>query len=120
MILDTLDIAHNIVDVLASRMGADILLLDISPLTLIADYFVIATGESERQLHAMVEAVEDKLKTDDEIDITLVSRPEGTPASGWVLLDLGAIVVHLFSPSQREHYQLEELWEKARIIVRMA
>jgi len=115
-----LEAAHSIVDVIASRMGSDILLLDISTLTLIADYFVIATGESERQLHAMVEAIEEKVKADNDIEMTLVSQPEGTTASGWILVDLGNIVVHLFSPSQRKHYQLEELWNKARTVLRMA
>ncbi|MBM3187333.1 MAG: ribosome silencing factor [Chloroflexi bacterium] len=98
-------------------MGSDILLLDISDITLIADYFVIATAETERQLKAIAEDVTARLKTDhDKAPLSV----EGAPASGWILLDFGSIVVHLFSPSQRSRYRLEELWAKARTVVRMA
>ena len=91
-------------------------MLDLRPVALIADYFVIATAESDRQLRATREAIEAKLK---ESGVTPLSM-EGTPASGWVLLDYGSIVVHLFSAEQREFYRLEELWHNAKTVVRMA
>lgn len=97
-------------------MGSDILLLDLAGVTLIADYFVIATGESTRQLKAIAESVVQQLKSDHEI------RPlgvEGTADSGWVLIDYGSVVVHLFSEAQRNRYQLEQLWSEARTVVRM-
>ena len=97
-------------------MGSDVLLLDISEVTLIADYFVIATAESDRQLRAMREAIVRQLK---ESEITPLSV-EGTPASGWMLIDYGSIVAHLFSEEQREYYRLEDLWNNARTVVRMA
>lgn len=105
------------VDAIAGKMGSDILLLDISEITLLADYFVIATGESNRQLDALTEEVRIKVKQAAE---QLPRGTEGTPDSGWVLMDYGAIVVHLFSPEQRAHYNLEELWSKARTVVRIA
>jgi ribosome-associated protein len=98
-------------------MGVDIVLLDIQAITLIADYFIIATGESERQLNALSDAVVEQIReTHGRKPLSL----EGTTASGWVLLDYGAIVVHLFTPAQRDFYQLEELWSRGRIVVRMA
>ena len=97
-------------------MGTDIVLLDIGKITLVADYFVIATGETQRQLGAIAEDVRQVIK-----DLGVAVRPtEGGVESGWVLLDFGSVVVHLFSPAQRDFYQLEELWSEARTIVRMA
>lgn len=104
-------------DILAGRMGEDILLLDLAEVTFIADYFIIATGLSDRQLQAMAEAVREQLR--EEHGIRHIST-EGTPESGWMLLDYGGVVVHLFSPAQRERYQLEKLWSNARIVVRIA
>ncbi len=97
-------------------MGSDIVLLDISEVTLIADYFVIATGESERQLEALAQGV---LEQGEKAGLQLLSV-QGTAASGWTLIDYGGIVVHLFSPSQRSRYQLEEFWSQGRTVVRMA
>jgi len=97
-------------------MGVDILMLDLSEVSLIADYFVIASGESDRQLRAMAEGVQQGLK---DRGVQRLSQ-EGAPGSGWVLLDYGAVVVHLFSPNQRSHYDLETLWIKARTVLRMA
>lgn len=105
------------VDAIAGKMGSDILLLDISEITLLADYFLIATGESNRQLDALTEEVRIKVKQAAELS---PRGTEGTPDSGWVLMDYGAIVVHLFSPEQRARYNLEELWSKARTVVRIA
>ena len=115
--LDDLEIARDIVEVISGGLGEDILLLDLSQITLIADYFVIATAETERQAKAISEALVTHLKR--EHGLVPVSV-EGTSESGWVLLDYGAIVVHLFTPARRSHYKLEELWSQARTIVRMA
>jgi ribosome-associated protein len=114
---ETLALAHAIIDILASRMGVDIVLLDIQAITLIADYFIIASGESDRQLNALSDAVVEQIEQERGRKPLSV---EGTAASGWMLLDYGAIVVHLFSTSQRAFYQLEELWSQGRTIVRMA
>jgi len=104
-------------EIIAGKMGADILLLDLSRITIIADYFIIATGESERQLEAMAQEVIAKMRAQQALQPLAV---EGTPESGWILIDYGAIVVHLFSEAQRDRYQLEKLWSEARTVVRMA
>ena len=98
-------------------MGADILLLDLQAITVIADYFVIATAESTRQLRAIREDLAQTMKNEHGIP-ALAS--EGTDDSGWLLLDYGSVVVHLFSPEQRTKYDLETLWGEARTVVRIA
>jgi ribosome-associated protein len=115
--LELLDTARLILDAIASKMGSDIVLLDLSQVTLIADYFIIATGESDRQLDALAQSVLEEAKQGAGLQPLSV---QGTPASGWTLIDFGSIVVHLFSPGQRKRYQLEEFWSNARTVVRIA
>jgi ribosome-associated protein len=87
--------------------------LDLSQASSVTDYFVIGNGETERQIRALQEAVEEEGRA-------VGLRPlhvEGTPPSGWVLLDFGDVVVHIFAPEQRDYYQLERLWKGAPLIV---
>ena len=97
-------------------MGADILLLDLAGLTLIADYFVIATAETDRQWNAMAEEIVAELKAEGRAPLHI----EGLAEAGWVLLDYGDVVVHIFSPSERERYRLDEVWSEAKPLIRMA
>ena len=90
--------------------GQDILLLDLRELTPVFDYFVIATGTSRRQLHAMAEEI-DRVLTDQFGDKRL--SQEGYAVGNWILLDYGDIVVHLFDASAREYYALDQLWGEA-------
>jgi ribosome-associated protein len=115
--LEPLDLAKRVVDILSAKFGADILLLDLSGLTIIADHFVIATGESTRQLDAMAQDLKQQLK--EELSLSPLAT-EGTAESGWILMDYGGLVVHIFSEAQRERYRLEELWSQARTVLRMA
>ena len=87
--------------------GTDIVILDLRELTPICDYFVIATGSSRRQMHAMSEEIDHKLEDD------LGDRRmgiEGYAESRWILLDYGTVVIHLFDNESREYYALESLW----------
>ncbi|HLI26005.1 MAG TPA: ribosome silencing factor [Chloroflexota bacterium] len=114
--LDPLVLAHKIVDVAADRQASDIVLLDLRQLSPLTDYFVIASGSSERQLEALDRNIVD------EVFEALRVRPrqrEGTAVSGWVLLDYGDVVVHLFGLAEREYYRLEELWAQAPTLVRV-
>ncbi|MBC7234525.1 MAG: ribosome silencing factor [Chloroflexi bacterium] len=104
-------------DSLSAKLAADILLLDLTGITLIADYFVIATGESERQLRTMSRSLEQEIKEKHHIAPLSI---EGTASAGWILLDYGSVVVHLFSERQRKRYNLEEFWSNARTVVRIA
>ncbi len=89
------------------------MVLDIRPISPIADFFVIATAESERQAKAIVEAIEKQMKANHVKPIGV----DGEPDSGWVLMDYGDILVHIFDPGTRDYYQLEELWSSAPTVV---
>ena len=91
--------------------GRDIVVLDLCEVTPVFDYFVIATGTSRRQLHAMSEEIDHKLE-DDLGDERL--NIEGYRESRWILLDYGNIVIHLFDEPTREFYALEQLWSQAK------
>ena len=91
--------------------GRDIVVLDMRELTPIFDYFVIASGTSRRQLHAMSEEIDHALEEglgDRRLGI------EGYDESRWILLDYGDVVIHLFEPETRRYYALEELWGHAK------
>jgi len=104
------------VDVIADRKGEDVLLLDIRDVTILADYFVIGSAVSKRQTRAMVNGIIEEIKENFD---TKPLRVEGEPESGWVLMDYGAVVVHLFAPEARDYYDLEGFWEDARVVVRI-
>jgi ribosome-associated protein len=98
---------------LEERLAADIVLLDVREVTLLADYFCICTANSERQIGALVGDLSKQLKAE-------AGRPfgiEGQPESGWMLLDYGDVVIHVLSKEMREFYALEELWKGAQTIV---
>lgn len=107
--------ARRAVEVAEDKQATDIVLLDISGTTTIADYFVILTGTSDRQVRALLEELDKALH---EAGTRLLRR-EGTPESGWVLLDYGSVILHIFAPAQREQYRLERLWDKATPVVRI-
>jgi len=95
--------------------GTNIVVLDTRELTSMFDYFVIATGSSRRQIHAMSEEIDHALEDrmgDRRLGI------EGYEESRWILLDYGDVVVHLFEPDTRTYYALEELWGQAKRIPR--
>ena len=90
--------------------GRDIVVLDVRKLTSMFDYFVIATGTSRRQLHAMSEEIDNRLEhelNDERMGI------EGYAESRWILLDYGSVVIHLFDEETREYFSLESLWAEA-------
>ena len=91
------------------------MLLDLRDLAPFADYFVIMSAESSRQIEALEEDLTQALK---DADVAR-HRREGTPPSGWVLLDFSDVIVHIFSPEEREFYDLERLWRRAPQVVRV-
>jgi ribosome-associated protein len=109
MILDTLDMARFIVSVVEDNKAENIVLLDLRPDTIMADFFVLCNGNSDRQIRALSEYVREKVK--EQYGKTPFSL-EGTPESGWVLLDYGSVVVHVFAEEQRDYYDLQALWSK--------
>lgn len=89
--------------------------MDIHELVDFADYFVICTGTSERMLQSLAEALSEHLKQNHDTP----ARLEGATGDGWLVLDTKDVVVHLFSPDQRDYYRLEELWSKAKVLLRL-
>jgi ribosome-associated protein len=113
--LDPTQLAKIIAEVAADKKAADVALLDIREVSVIADYFVICTGANPRQIQAIADAVDEKLV---EMRVTTRGR-EGDANSGWVLLDCGDVIVHIFGPMEREFYRLERLWSEAPTVVYM-
>jgi ribosome-associated protein len=111
--LEPLDLARSIITTLEDKKGEDILLLDLTELAPLCDYFVICSGSSERTLKGLVDAVVEEAHQ----GFDLKPRLEGTPREGWLLADYGNVVVHVFSNAQREYYQLEELWSDAKVLL---
>jgi ribosome-associated protein len=89
--------------------GRDILVLDMRPITPLYDFFVIATGVSRRQIHTLAEEIDASLQEQGDKRLSI----EGYEASKWVVQDYGDVVIHVFDPSTRAYYALEELWADA-------
>lgn len=110
---DGLELALAAARAAAENRGRDLVLLDLRELTAVFDYFVIATGTSRRQLHAMSEEI-DRVLQDELGDRRL--GIEGYAESRWIVLDYGNVVVHLFDDEARSYYDLENLWAEAKRI----
>jgi ribosome-associated protein len=100
--------------VVEDHKAEDIVLLDLRPDTVIADFFVIATGTSDRQLRALADYVREDVKAKIAL---LPYAVEGTPRSGWMVLDYGTVVVHLFSEDQRAYFDIEGLWSNVASVL---
>ena len=93
----------------AAKQAVDVTILDVHGLIVITDYFVICSGQTDRQIKTLVEEVEKAVRDIGEKPI----RREGDADSGWVLLDYIDVVVHVFAQEEREYYDLERLWRDA-------
>ena len=113
--LDAVDRARKAAEAASDKQASDIVLLDIRGLCSFADYFVLCSAESERQLEAIREGIEASLDTEGS---PLLHR-EGDAASGWLLLDYGDLIIHIFSTHQRGFYQLDEVWAQAVPLLRV-
>jgi ribosome-associated protein len=112
---EALALARRIVDLAADKKAADIVLLDIHGLTTLADYFVICSGASERQLGAIADGITEGLR---EEGVRPIGR-EGSSDAHWLLIDYGAVIVHVMAPPERDFYQLERLWSEAPLLLRV-
>lgn len=110
-----LEIARRVVELAEDKKAADIVLLDLNGLTTVADYFVICSGGSERQLDAIADGIISGLRDE---SIRPIGR-EGAPASHWILVDFGSVIVHVFTPPERDYYSLEKHWSEAKTILRV-
>ncbi|MBI2911799.1 MAG: ribosome silencing factor [Chloroflexi bacterium] len=109
------ELARRAAEAAAEKQARDVVVLDLRGYATVADYFVICEADSDRQIRAICE----------ELDLALgrlgsrLLRREGEPDSGWVLLDFGDLVVHVFSPELRAYYEIERLWSAVPPILRI-
>jgi len=113
--LNTLELAHVIVEALEDKKGENIVLMDLQNVAMFTDYFVICTGTSDRMLDALADGVIEKARE----ATSLKRHPQGQSASGWVVVDFGSVIVHCFAPETRDFYKLEELWREGKILLRL-
>ena len=109
------ELARKIVDAVSDKQAEDVLLLDIRNVASFADYFVIASGQTGRQMRALIDAVDEVAEQDGVKPLGI----EGEPDSGWVLIDYGDVIVHIFAPEERAYYDLEGFWHTATPVVRI-
>lgn len=104
--MEGLSKAKKIAQCLYDKKGKDIIILNVSKVTTLCDYFVIATGGSTPQIKAMTDEVIEKLESD-QIEIMHI---EGYDSASWVLLDYEDVIVHIFNEETRSFYAIERLW----------
>jgi len=103
------------VEIASDKQASNIILLDVRELCSFADYFVFCSGDSQRQVGTILEDIESSLKKEG----VLPHHSEGALDSGWLLLDYGDVIVHIFSPEERDYYNLDGLWRKGKALVRI-
>jgi ribosome-associated protein len=113
--LEVAEVAKRAVDAALNKQAVDILLLDVRGVCSFTDYFVICSGDSERQIQAICNEIDEMLSKGGIPPHSC----EGSADSGWVLLDFGGLIVHIFSPQMRTYYELERLWSKATPLLRI-
>ena len=104
------DLARVAATAADDKKATDLVVLDLSSLTDVCDYFVICTGSNNRQVDAIVDEVRERVNRN--CGVSPLSC-EGREGLSWVLVDYGSVVVHVFSPEAREYYRLERLWGDA-------
>ena len=111
--IEAADLARRLAQAASDARASDVVVLDIHELTIVADLFVICTGDNERLLRAIAR---DVLEAADKVGVD-PRRTEGTAEAGWILIDFADVVVHIFGPAEREFYRLEEIWSEAQTLL---
>lgn len=109
ILLETQEWALLAAHAAAEKKATDVIVLDVASTIVITDYFIIASGSTDRQVRAIAEEIEDRLR---EAGLRAIGR-EGEREAKWILLDFGDIVAHIFQPDERGFYRLEKLWSDA-------
>ncbi len=117
-ILDSLALAHQILEQIEEKQAKNIVLLDVHELTTLADYFLIASVDTLRQARAIEDDLLERLKLQQNIR-PLAMEGVDTGGGGWQVLDYGDVIVHLFTEEMRDFYKLEQLWSKANIVAKV-
>lgn len=108
----SMDMVRVIYDALADKKGEDIKVIDISGISVMADYFIIANGNSDSQVDALVENVDEKAHA---AGYSLKQR-EGARGGSWLLMDYGDVIVHVFDREGRSFYNLEHIWSDGKVV----
>ena len=115
VLLQPVESARLAVDAASEKQASDVVMLDIRDVSDFADYFVLLTADSPRQMQTVAEEIEQSLKRTG----AALHHREGTAAAGWMLLDFGDVIIHLFRPEQRDFYQIERAWSHALEVLRI-
>ena len=113
--MNSVEIKNKIIELLKAKKASDITVVDLGEQTIIADYFVIATGKSTTQVRALTDHLEEK---GEECGLTLLRR-DGEREARWVVMDYGGVIVHIFNDAMRDFYALEKLWAKDNNIIKI-
>ena len=97
----------KIAEILDKKGATDIQILEVGHMTSITDYFVVASGRNVQFVHTLADDLEDKLAEEN----VLPRRKEGKNGSRWIVLDYAEVIVHIFHPEERAHYNIERLWQ---------
>ena len=108
-------LADIVVEAAADKKAEDILVMNVSEVTSIADFFVLCSGRGERQVQAVADGIVERAKAAGRNPVGV----EGYSSGRWVLIDLGDVVVHAFVPEERDLYNLERLWGDAPIVLKI-
>ena len=100
---------------LEDKKAEDIVLIDLQGVVIFTDYFVICSGTSDRMIRSLVRAANDAMLESHGMK----GKIYGSASNGWIAVDFGDIVLHVFSPQQRDYYQLEELWSSGKTLLRV-
>ncbi len=112
-IIEPTSLARLLAEAASEARATDVVVLDVHNLTIVADLFVICTGDNERQLRAIgrqVQEATDKVGIDPR-------RSEGSAEAGWILIDYADVVVHIFGRAERQFYRLEDVWAEAQTLL---
>ncbi|MBR2674618.1 MAG: ribosome silencing factor [Mogibacterium sp.] len=110
--MESREIAQKIADTLSNKKASEVVMIDIAEKSSFADFFVLATAGSERQMGTLAEEVEDIFE---ELGIEPKSK-DGRPETGWILVDGGDVIVNLFTEETRDKYTLEKIWNDCESI----
>jgi ribosome-associated protein len=113
--LEGLELARQAVDIASDKQASNIVLLDVREVCSFTDYFVICSGDNPRQIRTISDDIEKALKQQG----VLPHHREGGIDSGWLLLDYTDVIIHVFGTMERNYYNLDELWQDAKTVLRI-